>query len=422
MPSGVFTQEQKDAASQRLRDMHAKKRLDKENTVKESIITQEPLKTNNMSTAVLDAPVKTKSKELFSSRGNISIRPYVSGEPKFGLEIHGEALFPGTWQDDHIGLEEKNGVLTYFTGLNEFAHEVQSIHNQEEKEAKVKQIRTTVAYLENTANANFSVTKENCMVGYGTPQDSFWSNVTMFKSSGPSVYGPSKHGHGKERIPTYWDGITLTLDNKGRELDLTDPVDLVIYHAIEASGMGMVAPSLEVAIDTNKYNFYLHKPEQASAIRVGPKKDKAKALGALEAMSNADPIKLFYITKMASTQASQYHRGGLAETPLNQMYEDTYNYIDGKTGESSSRAVERFLSLYNKSMDELKIRVIVKDATELRFLAPRGDGQIYYIKDSVALGKNVEDVVASLNNPLNQGRGGVWDSLVKDVENEWRKY
>lgn len=417
------TQEQKDARSQRMRDMHARKRLEKENTVKENNI-QEPQKTNNMITDVLEAPVKevkiekTKKREVFSSKGNISIRPYVSGEPNMGLEVHGEALFPGTYQIDRIGLEERNGILTYLTGLNEFAQEVQSIPNQEEREAKIRQIRRTIAYLENTANANFTVSKETCMEGYGTPQDTFWKNVTLFKSSGPSSYGPKG-----DRIPTYWDGIELTLDNIGRELNLTDPVDLVIYHAIQASGMGMVAPSLEAAMAGNaKYNFYLHMPEQVSAIRVEPKRLKAKALGYLETMSNSEPVKLFYITKLISEQASQYHRGGQAETPLNQLYDDTYNFIDGKTRESSVKGVEKFLALYDKSMDELKIRVIVKDATELRFLAPRGDGQIYYIKDSVALGKNIEDVVASLKNPLNQGRDGVWQSLLRDIENEWSKY
>ena len=96
-----------------------------------------------------------------------------------GHEKYGEVLFPGTEQMDTVFCYVTDNVKTYKTGLNELAPEVQSIENEQERLAKIRYIRETVAYLENTVNNNFKVKVQSCMDNYGTEKDNFWENVTM---------------------------------------------------------------------------------------------------------------------------------------------------------------------------------------------------------------------------------------------------
>lgn len=345
-------------------------------------------------------------------RGKISIRPYSSGEEKMGLEVFKEALFPGTFQIDHIGMSERNGFKTYITGLDEQAPEVQLLPT-EKKNAKIRSIREVVAYLENTIANNYEVSIEGCMDKFGTKEDDFWKKVTTFNSSGPDKFDAKG-----DRISTYWDNVELKVDNDGKILDLTNGHDLVILHAIEAKGLSLVAPSLQIAIDEPGYNFYLDQPEETSSIKTEFKKLRNKAGGYLESMLESDQRKLFFMSKMcALTGSSLYKRGGATYTPPDQMYDDICNYLDGKTSEPDTRfTVKKFLDYYAQPIDELERRCVVKDATEMRLIEPRGDGSMYYSKASVSLGRTIEDMVEYLNSAQNEI---VWETLSDEVQKHW---
>jgi hypothetical protein len=350
-----------------------------------------------------------------SVKGKIAIRPYVPIDEvrveKMGLDEEGEALFPGTYQIDYIGLEEKNGIKTYFTGLNEFAPSVQMLVG-DKKNAKVRAIRETVAFLENTIANNFTVSRATCMDGYGTGDDKFWQNVKMFNSSGPDKFDAKGN-----RIPTYWDGVKLQVDNKGRELDLTNGHDLVIYHAIMDSGLSMIATSLSVAMTIPGYNFYLDQPEETHAIKSEHKKLKTKALGKLQELIDTDKNKLFLLAKMVSiTNSTQYRRGGPSYTTDDQLFDDIYNYMDGKLGDDTKIAVPRFLEFCDIPIDELKRRAVTKDAIEMHLIEPKGDGNLWYIRRNTKLGRNIEDIVEYLSNKLNSD---IWEDIYELVEKEW---
>ena len=110
----------------------------------------------------------------------VSIKPYFDPAiENMGLENYGLALFDGVYHEEQLACLEKNGIKRYVTGLNEFAPDVKLIRNPEEKEAKIKQIRKTVAELEKDLAANvIKVDDEN-----------FWDKVTLLKPNNDEFWG-----------------------------------------------------------------------------------------------------------------------------------------------------------------------------------------------------------------------------------------
>lgn len=349
-------------------------------------------------------------------RGIVSIKPFVTDRPNMGLEKYDETLFPGTEQMDSVFVTVKDNIKIYKTGLNEQAVEIQSISDPEEKKAKIRAIRETVAWLEN-AVGNYKLRPETCMNKYGTDTDQFWEHVETFQSICPDKYDGS--GAFKIRIPTYWDKLNIVLTNEGRSFNLKDPHDLAAYHVAQAGGFGMVATSYQQAMEDGGYKFYLHKMEDVAAIKTEPKKLKYKALGYLDTMLTGDTNKLFYMAKLQAVQGSAYYKiGGESATPLDQLYEDIGNDLEGKTpNRSSKEAVEIFLKNYSKPIDDLHTRAIVKDALEMHLIDYKA-GQLYYLKMNTPLGKNIEDAVANLQNPIHEE---TYISVRDTVMTEWKK-
>ena len=79
-------------------------------------------------------------------RGNkISVRPYTEKKTSnMGLEKYDMVVFEGVVHEEPLACLEEHGVRRYLTGLNEFAPEVKMLPD-DEREAKVKQIRETVS-------------------------------------------------------------------------------------------------------------------------------------------------------------------------------------------------------------------------------------------------------------------------------------
>lgn len=374
--------------------------------VKQPIIIQEPKQIYMNTTAQSYTP---------TIKGLVSIKAYITDVPNMGHEKYNEVLFPGTGQRDEVFCLTNGNVRTYRTGLNEFAYEIQSIADPEEKIAKIREIRKTVAWLENTVNANFEVKPGTCMDGYGTNEDIFWNNVTMFQS-----VCVDKFDNKGNRILSYWDRLYIDLSNDGRPINKKDPHDICVYNVVCAGGFGMVAPSLQTAIETGDYNFYLHRAEDVAAIKTESKQSRNQAGGYLEELRTGDGNKLFFLSKLMTVEGSIYYKmGGDSATPPLQMYNDLCDMVDGKTPHRSSKeAVEQFLKLYKKDSDELMVRTIVKDACELKLIDIRSNGQMTYIRTNTNLGRNIEDVVASVLNPTNDE---ILKMLVADVNKVWRE-
>lgn len=347
-------------------------------------------------------------------RSTLSIKAYVSGEENMGLEKTGEVICPGLYQIDRIGGFRKGDIMTYITGLNEMAPEIQSIKDGERKTAKVREIRTTVAYLENTITGNYEVNPISCMANYGKKEDDFWTKVQTFKSSLKDTFTVKG-----ERIPNYWDKVEIKLDNEGFSLNMNEPADIALFYVIEARGFSMIAPSLKVAMEEPGYKFYLDSPFETANIKTAYKKLRNEAGGYLNVMLTHDQARLFYVCKLlAPVHSTYYRRGGPAFTPPDKLYEDICDYLDGKTVDyDKEHAVNRFMEYYKMDIDELCRRAVVKDASELRLIEPRADGRLFYIKDNANLGRNMEDMIAYVENPLNES---TWRLMRDQVEYEWR--
>lgn len=324
-----------------------------------------------------------------STQSKIVIRPYFDARSEnMGLENYGISLFDGVKHQEQLACLEINGINRYLTGLNEFAPEVKKL-SKEARDAKVKQIRATVADLEAELASNMI-----------DPEDKdFWNKVKLLK--------PDNH--------QFWNKIELEMGNEPKHLDIADPYDRIKLCAIEAGGFSLVAKSYEDAkAKPRRPKFYLDKEEETVSTRTEYKKLRNKALSELQKLFDKNSTKLFYVAKVVDAESTQYKKS----TPLDILYENMDEFIHGDAAESNmERAVTGFLDIVGTDMETLKIRSIVKDSSFFKYITHKSDGHIYHTKKNVLMGRNVSDVVEFLKNPLNED---ILDDLTKQCENYWK--
>ncbi len=324
-----------------------------------------------------------------STQSKIVIRPYFDARSEnMGLENYGLSLFDGVKHQEQLACLEINGINRYLTGLNEFAPEIKKL-SKEAREAKVKQIRATVADLEAELASNMI-----------DPEDKdFWNKVKLLK--------PDNHD--------FWNKIELEMGNEPKHIDISDPYDRIKLCAIEAGGFSLVAKSYEDAkAKPRRPKFYLDKEEETVSTRTEYKKLRNKALSELQKLFDKNSTKLFYVAKVVDAASTQYKKS----TPLDILYENMDEYIHGDAAESNmERAVTGFLDIVATDMETLKIRSIVKDSSFFKYITHKSDGHIYHTKKNALMGRNVSDVVEFLKNPLNED---ILDDLTKQCENYWK--
>lgn len=347
----------------------------------------------------------------------ISIKPYLSGMPNGGLEKYDLVVADGVIHKEQLGIIERNGIKCYLTGLNELAPEVQGIKDPEKKEAKIRDIRKTIVYLENALAANYSITekdideydKDGKPTGKLSPL--FWDKVEMFISQ-----GPDKKDSNGFRIPTYWDNVQVECGNNPVYLNPNNPQDVILIYAIQAGGFTIVAPSMEAARNAVEIpKFYLDKEEDTAAIKTEVKKLRNQAGGLLQNMFEKDTTKLKYVAKLCSINSLSYRNN----TPHDIMYDDCDKYIMGETVDKNKKlTAEKFIAYANQPLADLRVQAIVKDSTEMHLLTYKQDGQLYYNKTGTPMGKGINDVISFLANPLNND---VLTAITEEVEAEWAK-
>ena len=324
-----------------------------------------------------------------SRESKITIRPYFDARSEnMGLENYGLSLFDGIKHQEQLACLEINGINRYLTGLNEFAPEVKKL-SKEAREAKVKQIRATIADLEAELASNIL-----------DPEDKdFWNKVKLLKPDNNE----------------FWNKIDISVGNEPLFLNMSDPYDRIKLHAIEAGGFSLIAKSYEDAkAKPRPPKFYLDKDAETVSSRTEYKKLRNKALSELQKLFDKNSTKLFYVAKVVDASSTQYKKS----TPLDILYENMDTYIHGDGAESNmERAVNTFLDVVNSDMESLKIRSIVKDSSFFKYIITKSDGHIYHNKKNVMLGRNVSDTVEFLKNPLNED---VLDDLTKECENYWK--
>jgi hypothetical protein len=328
--------------------------------------------------------VETTSKK----KTKLAVRPFIDPNmANMGLEEYGLSLYDGVRHQEQLACLENNGVVRYLTGLNEFAPEIKLLPT-EEKEARVRQIRETIADLEKELAANII-----------NPEDKdFWNQVKLLKPDNSE----------------FWNKIEIKCGNEPLFLDLTNPFDRIKLMAIEAGGFSIVAKSYEDARSRPVApKFYLDKEEETSMIRTEYKKMRNKALSELQKLYDKNSTKLFYIAKIVDGNSAQYRKS----TPLDVIYENMDRHINGEGAEANKeRAAKSFMDAANLDMESLKIKSIVRDSSFFKYIINKADGYIYHAKSGSLLGRNVSDVVEHLKNPLHED---ILNELNSSVEKIW---
>ena len=202
----------------------------------------------------------------------IAVRPsFDNSVSNMGLENYGLSLYDGVKHFEQLACLEQNGVVRYLTGLNEFAPEVKLLKG-EDKEARIKEIRTAVAELETELAAN--------VLDIEDPQ--FWNKVKLLKPDN------------KE----FWNRITISCGNEPLFLDPVDPYDRIKLYAIEAGGFSIVSKSFDDARSRAvPPKFYLDKQEQTVIART---EYKAMATACLRDLTTGPPLPLCRVPSLYS--------------------------------------------------------------------------------------------------------------------------
>jgi hypothetical protein len=313
-------------------------------------------------------------KHQANKQSSVSIRPYVDHDrSNMGLEKYNMSVFDGAVHEEQLACLEANGIRRYVSGLNEFAPEVKMLP-EEQRTAKIKEIRTIVAELEKELASNvLDITDEH-----------FWNKVKLLR-------------HDNDE---FWGKIVLRCGNDPVFLDAhKDPYDLIKLLAIEAGGFSIIAKSLEAARKMAvPPKFYLDRFEDTAHLRTEVKKLRNKAGAELQKLFDKNANKLMLVCKVVDGVSTQYKKS----TPLDVMYDNMDKYINGETVDrDKKRTAQHFISVATLDMETLKLRAMIKDATYYKLIATRGDGFIYHLKSSTMLGKNPSDIVEFLKNPLN---------------------
>lgn len=324
--------------------------------------------------------------------GAITIKPYFdSNRSNMGLEKYGMTLFDGVFHEEQLACIEVNGIKRYLTGLNEFSPDIKLIRDPDAKEARIKEIRTVVAQLEQDLAANVIDPKD----------PDFWNKVKICRPDNDEL----------------WNKITVRAGNEPVYLDPTvDPYDLIKIYAIEAGGFSMVAKSLEDArTRAVPPKFYLDKYVETVSTKTEAKKLRNKALAELQKLYDKNTNKLFYVTKVIDGNSAQYKKS----TPNDVLYDNMDKYINGEGIEpNEKRAAQEFLEKASLDMETLKLRSLIKDAAFYKQVATKSDGFIYHMDSGTLMGRNPSECVEFLKNPLHEQ---TLVDLTKKIEKYWNQ-
>jgi hypothetical protein len=330
--------------------------------------------------------------EKLKSVGKIYIRPFVNQNvDNMGMQKHGYVVFPGTHHRPTVAAVSLNGKTHYITGLNEFAPDVKAIGDATMKAAKIKEIREVVALLE----------KEKNFKTIDVEDPNFWDKVETYRPDNAAIWGDSS--------------LTKELANDAVALDPVNNMnDLLFMYIVEAGGIPEIAKSIEDAnASPRAVKWYLDKQINTAAVNTSVGKIKNKALARLQELSEDDPNRLMYIAKLLDPHSTQYTYRTLPDV----IYDTVDKYINGlSVQENIKKAATAFIDYAEMTLEDLKIKAIIKDSFFFKFIIIKADQNIYATASGTLLGKNLNDVFVTLKNPLHQDE---LISLMDQVEVLW---
>jgi len=334
----------------------------------------------------------TVKEEFVPEKNTYSIRPYIPyGYKNGGLEKYNMIVADGVKHEEQMALIDYNGNKRYINGLNEFAPEIALLKDEEEKAAKIHEIRVIIARIERERGANVIDPKDK----------DFWDKVKLCKPDNDA----------------FWGTIKLQVGNEPVFLNPEQNViDVVKIKAIEAGGFSSISPSLDHAkMSSQNSLWYLDKNYDSVLADTDIKKAKNKALVSLQTMYEQSPEKLFMVAKILDISGHQYKK----HTPIDVLYDGLDNFLNGKGEERRIKvAAENFIKTTEMDSADLRINALVKDASFYKYIAYKSDGFIWHIKSNSMMGRNIAECVEYLKNPINER---VYSDINHYVEQMWIK-
>jgi hypothetical protein len=284
---------------------------------------------------------------------------YLPGEKekdKSAILVVGQGLTDNFIRTEDLGYVTFYGTKRYLCGLDPEMIEYDESLSREEKDAKIAEVKSIIERLE--------------------------------RFFGKGNLDPTNEKH--------WSKISLTIDRKTTNLDLTNPKTELLLHCIRGGGFTTVAPSLEKAYKIGA-QFYLVEPVEFIENRISNSKTISKAIATLERINDSKSFDdLFYLAKYILPVEKAYTR----HTPKGLMWEDLYKYISGEIVKQSKIAgANIFLEANKKSKIELSLTSLVKDAVYYQMLYVNDKGEFKNNETGGVYGTTIERVVAHLQNP-----------------------
>lgn len=335
--------------------------------------------------------VETPFQSMISAGKKVTVKPYVDNTvDNMGLQQYDQVIFEGVWHEEQLACIEFNGVKRYVTGLDEFAPSIKKITDPEKRNAKIRDIRATVSQLEKDLASNV----------VDPDDEQFWNKVKLLRPDNDE----------------FWSKISIKCGNTPVYLNPNSPHDLIKIRAIEEGGFSIVARNYEDARKSGgKIKFYLDRFEDTVSTLTEGKKIKNNAISKLQELFDTNYPKLFYIAKVVDANSALYKNS----TPKDIVYDNMDKFITGNSYERSAvKASKMFIEAYNSSMEDIKIRAIVKDMMYYKIAYAKSDGFIHHKATGEVLGRNPSDCAEFLKNPMNED---ITNNILEKVTEYWNK-
>lgn len=187
----------------------------------------------------------------------------------------------------------------------------------------------------------------------------------------------------------FWNKFYITLSDEDLDLDPANPLDRVKERFLVANRYA--APSIEDILDKEEFMncmFYVYRETEETTKKVQKDLKLDKARGKLSLLYEENPAKLktvaAYIFAISPEELSADKAYGLIRDGLDSIVE-----------KDRKRSIDMFLSVADKTPEELNIKLVLDKAVKMRIVS-RKQGK--YRRDDVFYGNTYDEAIVNLGS------------------------
>lgn len=251
----------------------------------------------------------------------------------------------------------------FITGLDENALNINTIQNQEERDEKIKEIKSLRESLESQIGFDLSGTSD------------------------------------------FWKTFSVDIDSdRDTILNRSNPMDVIRYHVLVSNGYA--APSKDEAGNPKYFNakYFVFTAAVEDKEKVSVRKLKDKARSELLKLENKPETMLLIGQFLEGPRYNKAHEADTLYTMLSDYIEDTRS--DAKDN------VNNFLKVVGKDVAELQFKITIDKAIRAKVIKFKDK---YYQRGQVTLGRTVNEVYSNLQSPEFAGE---FASIQNEIESK----